>query len=367
MRGKILVVIEDANIRSVVESLLKEQGIDVFSFNTTHKGLDWLLLAKPDLIILDDSLPEPPIAVVCKKIRMEQKLTNVPLIVLLNSLEAVRKTEELKKAGASDFVVQPFNPRELLEKVEIYLLEKAATSKDVASAGINHSTKSADKLGELFASEEALDIDSILSEGKKPTESDDLEELLKPADDQISIETTPWGMDLTPEPEVQPSETQHDYNWFLDEMHREAQGEKSGSKPPARTESKSEPELRPVKKTPEQIKVEELGTSKLDYQKLAAQIKNVEITKKDTPQEPEFNPQIVIEEENTFRKKDQPKSPSPKTETAKLMPGEEKDYNRLYEDLTEKLAERLAKELASRLKPETIIQLLKEELEKAKG
>ncbi len=367
MRGKILVIVQKATIRSMLESLLKEQSLEVVCFDNPQKSLDWLLLSKPDLIIIDYAVTDPTVLEVCQKIRQDQRMTNVPIIVLL-TLEEMRESERLKQAGASNFLVKPFNPRELLEKVEIYLLEKEATSsQEHVSTGINHAPKPSDKLGELFAAEEGLDIDSILSEGKKAAESQNLEELLIPADDQITIEATPWGMDLTSEPEIQPKESEHDYSWFLGEMQREAKGEKSVSKPLSGTEPEPMPPSQPTKKSPERIEVEEMGTSKLDVQKIAAQIKTTEVVKKETSPEAEFNPQIVIEEENTFRKKDLPKPPPPKIETTKVMAGGETDYSRLYEDLTTKLAERLAKELASRLKPETIIQLLKEELEKVKG
>ena len=195
MRGKILVVVNKATIRTMVESLLKEYNFEVFCFEESQKGLDWLMLSKVDLkvdlIILDYSLPEPSVFTICQKIRQSQKFANIPAIILL-TLEEMRDAEALKRAGASDFMIKPFNPQELMEKVEIYLLEKAATSsQDISTSGINHTAKPADKLGELFASEGALDLDSILSEGRSAKDSSQLEDLLRPAGDELEIQRTP--------------------------------------------------------------------------------------------------------------------------------------------------------------------------------
>jgi|GEM_PF-5103577 len=373
MRGRILVVINKTTIRSMVESLLKEYKLEVVCFEESQKGLDWLTLSrvdmKVDLIILDYSLAEPSVITFCQKVRQNQKLVNIPIIILL-TLEEMREQEKLKSMGASDFVTKPFNPQELMEKVEIYLLEKAATSsQELTSSTPNHLSQPAGQVGDIFGGEGTLDIDSILSEGKNIKESRPLEELLKPTDEQISIESTPWGMDF--EPEVKPDEpSQHDYGWFLKEMQQEG---KKG-----KTEEKIEPASslpsRPAtsKDSPEQIKVkvEEMGTSKVNYQKLAAQLNVREVTRPEPapPSEAEFNPQIVLEDESLISPEQiNAPGPSRQQETTKLIPGGEFDYQKLTSELTEKLAERLAKELVQRLKPETIIQLLREELERARS
>jgi CheY-like chemotaxis protein len=356
----------------MVESLLKEYNFEVFCFEESRKGLDWLTLSrvevKADLVILDYSLPEPSVFTVCQNIRQNQKLANIPIIILL-TLEEMRDQEKLKSMGASDFAIKPFNPKELMEKVEIYLLEKAATSsQELTPSTPNHSTEPVGQAGNIFGGEGALDIDSILSEGRNAKESRPLEDLVKPADEEISIESTPWGMDL--EPEAKPEEpSQHDYGWFLQEMHREKQG---GKKEEKIEPASSQPgQSAASNKSPEQIKVkvEEMGTSKVNFQKLAAQMKVKEVTRPEPapPSEAEFNPQIVLEDESLISPEQiNAPGPSKQQETTKLLPGEGIDYQKLTSELTEKLAERLAKELVQRLKPETIIQLLREELEKVK-
>lgn len=372
MRGRILVVINKTTIRSMVESLLKEYKLEVVCFEESQKGLDWLTLSKVDLkvdlLILDYSLTEPSVITFCQKVRQNQKLVNIPIIVLL-TLEEMRDGEELKKQGASNFVLKPFNPKELIEKVEIYLLEKAATSSQEPVPTAPSRVKGpASQAGDIFAGEGALDIDSILSEAKSTKENRPLEDLLKPVDEEISIESTPWGMDL--EPEVKPEEpSQHDYGWFLQEMQQE--GKKGKMEEKIESASLQSGQKVISDKLPEQIKVkvEEMGTSKVNLQKAASQMNAKEINKPEPalPGAPEFNPQIVLEDEGLISPKriDTP-SPSKKHESTKLISGAGIDYQKITSELTGKVADRLAKELVQRLKPETIIQLLKDELERVK-
>lgn len=371
MRGKVLVVEHKATIRSMLESLLKEQGLEVVCFEESDKALDWLGISRADLVLVDNSLPEPGAKAICQKIRQEERLKNIPVIILA-SLEEIKQAEQLRLAGASDYIVKPFNPRDLFEKIEIYLLEKAATSKDEALPNHKNHTKSQQSVSNIFGAEGALDIDSILSEGKPPAETSSVEEWLRPAEGDLSIEpASAWDTNLGPE--FQAEGGQHDYNWFLDEMQEEKSGSGSG-KIAGKPSSQEAPPAGP-KKTKEQFEVEELGTSKLDYQELVEQLVAREASKeeeKSSSAETEFNPQIVLEEEELVS----PGQISPKTstpgpkeqETTRLMPSARQiDYQKLYSELTEKVASRLAKELVDRLKPETIIKLLKEELEKVKG
>jgi len=372
MRGKVLVVEHNATIRSMLESLLKEQGLEVVSFEESDKALDWLGISRADLVLVDNSLPEPGAKAICQEIRKEERLKNIPVIILV-SLEEIKQAEQLRQAGASDIVVKPFNPRDLLEKIEVYLLEKAATSKDEPLVP-NHKnqTKSQQNLSNIFGAEEALDIDSILSEGKPPAETGSAEEWLRPGEGDLSIEpASAWDTDLGSE--FQAERAQHDYNWFLEEMQKEKPGSGSG-KAAGKPSSQKAPPAGP-KRTKEQFEVEELGTSKLDYQELVEQFKPNEVSReeeKSSSAQTEFNPHIVLEEEDLVSPGQI--SPTPSTpgskeqETTRLMTaGGQIDYQQLYADLTEKLAGRLAKELVDRLKPETIIKLLKEELEKIKG
>src|SRR3990172_7363592 len=109
MRGKILVIEPKAAIRNMVESLLKEQGLEVVSLEQSHKAIDWLSLSTVDLVVLDFSLTDPGIFESCHKIRQMEDHRTTPIIVLL-TLEECQDEEMLKRAGANHFVVKPFNP-----------------------------------------------------------------------------------------------------------------------------------------------------------------------------------------------------------------------------------------------------------------
>ena len=369
MRGKILVVTPKSTVRSMVESLLKEQGWEVVCFEQAQKVLDLLSFTKPDLIIADQALAQPGAEAICQKVHQEEKLKGIPVIILL-TLEEMKDSERLKEAGASNFVVKPFSPIDLLEKIEIYLLEKAASTGEGLPSTLTPKPAASAPLDTIFSSEGSLDIDSILSEGRPTTQPTHLEDMLIPAgDDKLEIQTgSPW-LDFTPETEQKTErESQHDYSWFLDEMSKEAPTKGMPAAEPSQLASPTSPSKKETSAQPpskkEKIQVEELGTSKLNYEKLAAQFVTKETVRSEptAPPEPEFSPQVVLNDEETAK----PKEPAPsKQETTKLTPSASGvEYQKIYSDLTEKIAARLAKELVDRLKPETIMQLLKEELEK---
>jgi CheY-like chemotaxis protein len=375
MRGKILVVVQRTTVRSMVESILKEQGYEAVCFDRSQKALDWLGLSKVDLIILDSWLVEPETSAVCQKVRLEERLKNIPIIVLL-SLEEMNQADQLKLAGASDVVAKPFNPRDLLEKVEIYLLEKAATSPGESTpVDQSRQPKSTGQLGQIFGSEEALDLDSVLSEGREPASADAIESLFGPGqedkeelilDDSLNIElTSPWTGQGESQPGEQPGE--HDYSWFLDEMAGEKTAEEQ-----QRISGPAEPPQKPSQPQKSQpgLKVEEMGTSKVDTGKSADSELDAEPAAEVPagPPEEEFNPQIVVEEENQLPAQAETKtrpSGSKEHETTRVMPSlSQGDYERMFDQLTSKLADRLAKELVAKLDSNEFIRLLKEEFDK---
>lgn len=80
---------------------------------------------KPDLIILDYQMPDMDGLEICTLIRKEFPLNDIPIIFLSG---AVGMEEKLKafEAGASDFVLKPYNVQELLLRIRVRLREKIA-------------------------------------------------------------------------------------------------------------------------------------------------------------------------------------------------------------------------------------------------
>ncbi len=115
--GPILIVEDDKNIASLVQTYLEREG---FPTVTAHDGEQALRLerqCRPRFVILDLMLPRLDGWAVCKEIRSH---SNVPILMLTARGEEVDRVLGFALA-ADDYVVKPFSPRELVERVKAIL------------------------------------------------------------------------------------------------------------------------------------------------------------------------------------------------------------------------------------------------------
>lgn len=127
---KILIVDDDELIACLIEENLKLEGFDTV---ICYDGLSALELAeteKPDLIILDVMLPKLDGFHVCKKLQG----SGIPIILLTAKSDITDKLIGLE-VGADDYVIKPFDSRELIARVRAILrrMEKAVARRDVSN------------------------------------------------------------------------------------------------------------------------------------------------------------------------------------------------------------------------------------------
>lgn len=117
MKGKILIVDDDYNIADLIRLYLEKENCEV---KTAYKGTSALELFHswtPDMVILDIMLPEMDGWEVCKQIR---KASLIPIIMLTARGETFDKVLGLE-LGADDYIVKPFDPKELVARVKAVL------------------------------------------------------------------------------------------------------------------------------------------------------------------------------------------------------------------------------------------------------
>ena len=115
--AKILVVDDEPNIREVVDLYMRREGHAVVSAADGKEALELYGRHRPDLVILDLILPKLGGLEVCRRIQSERR---VPLIMLTAKGEEEDRSLGLS-AGADDYVVKPFRPRELVARVAALL------------------------------------------------------------------------------------------------------------------------------------------------------------------------------------------------------------------------------------------------------
>jgi two-component system OmpR family response regulator len=117
MASRILVVDDDAELRSLLESYLSDQGYAVVSVADGQAMRAALEAASFDLVILDLMLPGEDGLVLCRELRARSKLPILMLTARGDELDRIIGLE----MGADDYLPKPFHPRELLARIRSIL------------------------------------------------------------------------------------------------------------------------------------------------------------------------------------------------------------------------------------------------------
>lgn len=124
-KPKILIVDDEKNICELVRLYIEKEGFDAIIANDGQEAVAKFNKEKPDLILLDIMLPIKDGWQVCREIRAQSK---VPIIMLTAKGETFDKVLGLE-LGADDYVVKPFEPKELIARIRA-VLRRSADSVD---------------------------------------------------------------------------------------------------------------------------------------------------------------------------------------------------------------------------------------------
>lgn len=116
-RRKVLIVDDDQELVELISDVLERDGR--FEIKTVNNGFDAGMMVKeyhPDLIVLDVMLPDINGREVCQRVRSEKAMDDIRIICISGMVED-DKIEELKVAGANDFMHKPFEVEKLLERI----------------------------------------------------------------------------------------------------------------------------------------------------------------------------------------------------------------------------------------------------------
>jgi DNA-binding response OmpR family regulator len=113
----VLVVDDDSDVRSLVKELLARAGYRVSDAPDGRAALKALYDDRPDLVVLDVSMPELDGWATLERIR---ELSDVP-VVMLSALGAELEKVRALRGGADDYITKPFGRQELLARVETVL------------------------------------------------------------------------------------------------------------------------------------------------------------------------------------------------------------------------------------------------------
>ena len=117
MDTKILVVDDDPNISDLLKIYFENEGYEVKTVGDGAEGINYFKMYEPDLVLLDIMLPKKDGWQVCREIR---EISSKPIIMVTAKGEVFDKVLGLE-LGADDFVVKPFDMKELSARVKAVL------------------------------------------------------------------------------------------------------------------------------------------------------------------------------------------------------------------------------------------------------
>lgn len=115
--NKVLIVDDDAHIAELIKLYLEKEEYKTIVASNGAKALQLFKEEAPSIVILDVMMPEMDGWQVCREIR---RISNIPIIMLTAKGETFDKVLGLE-LGADDYMVKPFEPKELIARVKAVL------------------------------------------------------------------------------------------------------------------------------------------------------------------------------------------------------------------------------------------------------
>lgn len=131
MNPRILVVDDDTALAEMIGIVLRTEGFDPVFCADGSEAVEAFRSSQPDLVLLDLMLPGMDGIEVCSQIREE---SGTPIIMLTAKSDAADVVKGLE-SGADDYVVKPFNPKELVARIRTRLRPTPQTSTGVLHVG----------------------------------------------------------------------------------------------------------------------------------------------------------------------------------------------------------------------------------------
>lgn len=124
MTAKILIAEDERDIRDLIAFSLRYGGFEVVEASNGQEAVDRALAVKPDLILMDVRMPKMTGYEACKKLKSMDDMKHIP-VIFLSAKGQEQEIQQGLDAGAEEYILKPFAPDELSNKVRA-ALQRAA-------------------------------------------------------------------------------------------------------------------------------------------------------------------------------------------------------------------------------------------------
>lgn len=123
-KPRILLVDDDPDILDVLEITLSEENYEIFKASNGEEAMQ-IIKSKPlSLALIDYNMPKMNGRQVCIEVKKDILLQHLPIIMVTGKGEVTDKVEGIN-SGADDYIVKPFEPKELLARIRMILRRTA--------------------------------------------------------------------------------------------------------------------------------------------------------------------------------------------------------------------------------------------------
>ncbi len=118
--ARILIAEDEKDIRDLIAFTLQFAGHEVTATSNGEEAYASALQLIPDLILLDVRMPRMTGYEACKQLKAEEKTRNIP-VVFLSAKGQDTEVQSGLEAGAAEYIIKPFAPDQLTERVQAIL------------------------------------------------------------------------------------------------------------------------------------------------------------------------------------------------------------------------------------------------------
>jgi len=111
--ARVLCIDDEPGVVELVSLILKSQNIQVDGAHSGTEGLKAMRIDPPDAVLLDVMMPEMDGWEVYKRMRTDDNLKNIPVIIVTARNSSFEEIIARERTGVSDYVTKPFLPNDL--------------------------------------------------------------------------------------------------------------------------------------------------------------------------------------------------------------------------------------------------------------
>jgi len=149
VKSKILVVEDDLDVAEMLNAYFRVQGYEVFTVNWGEDGVRACQTINPDLVVLDIRLPDIDGYEVARRLRIDRRTQDVPIIFLTEKRDRADRLQGLE-IGADDYITKPFDVQELRLRVRNALRRASQGSLNNPVSGLPDGALVDEKLTEML-------------------------------------------------------------------------------------------------------------------------------------------------------------------------------------------------------------------------